>query len=86
MNDAEKMPHEEQGLPEQEFSELMQSISTMAPLVRGLTGGKGGGKCSRREGLLLALKPYLSPTRCEVADYLIRIGRLQEMLGNLRSL
>jgi len=77
----ERTPNEGEGLPEEEFAELMQSISTAAPL---LAGGRGG-KCSRREGLLLALKPYLSPARCEVVDYLVRIGRLQDMVGRFRT-
>ena len=88
MTQESTAPREGEGLPEEEFSDLMQSISTMAPLFKGFLGGggKGGKGCSRREGLLLALKPYLSPSRCEVVDYLIRMGRIQDMLGNLRSL
>lgn len=47
-------------------------------------GGFGGGFASRgpfqkkspRENLLIALKPYLSPGRREMADYLIRLCRV----------
>ena len=77
----------EQGLSDEDFSSLLESINTMAPLLKGI-GGVFGGKrsehCQRREALLLSLKPYLSPTRCEAIDYLVRIARLQDALRTLR--
>lgn len=90
-----------EGLPEGEFAELLQSISAMAPLLRGFfssqQGGSptgesntkgeggplhGGGRslCGRREALLLALKPYLSPARCAAVDYLIRLSRVGDAI------
>jgi hypothetical protein len=71
-----------EGLPEAEFAALLDGIGKGMPLLRGLFGG---GECHspaarRREGLLLALKPYLSSSRCEAIDYLIRIGRLRDTL------
>ncbi len=89
MSEREEPLHGEGGLPEEEFSALLQSISTMAPLFKGVLGG-GGGKgaekgCSPREALLLALKPYLSPERCEMVDYLIRMGRLGDMIRALQQ-
>ena len=71
------------GLSEEEFSALMESINTMAPLFQGL-GGMLGGKhsqaCCVREAFLLSLKPYLSPARCEAVDYLVRIARIGDAL------
>lgn len=78
------------GMPEEEFSALLQSVSTMAPLLRGLLSPVGGGSeeksdpCRRREALLLALKPYLSPARCDAVDYLIRLSRVGDAIKALR--
>ncbi len=74
------------GLSDEEFSSFMESINTMAPLLKGL-GGIFGGKrseaCAVREAFLLSLKPYLSPTRCEAVDYLVRIARIGDILRTL---
>jgi len=83
---SEQLPPEG-GLDEAEFSALMESVGTVAPLLRGILGGKvgeGGGKCSRREALLLALKPYLSPERCDMVEYLIRMSRISDLLRSLQ--
>ena len=37
-----------------------------------------------RNDLLLALKPYLSPERCEMVEYLIRVGRISDLLRALQ--
>ncbi|MBO5355946.1 MAG: hypothetical protein J6B09_07770 [Clostridia bacterium] len=92
---------EPEGLPEEEFSRLMQSVSAMAPLLKGffppksepkhIEHGKdeahrdapfhfGKAPCPRREALLLALKPYLSPERCAAVDYLIRLARVGDAI------
>ena len=90
----EKLPQETEekeatGLPEEEFSHLMGSISAMAPLAKQFLGGTPFGKksqqCERREALLMALKPYLSPTRCEAVDYLIRMSRISDTLHGFQQ-
>jgi len=78
-------PEEPSGMPEEDFSRLLESISTMAPLVRGVLGsspqkGDRSPAARGREGLLLALKPYLSPSRCAAVDYFIRLDRISELL------
>lgn len=98
MAEEQSNPRKEpEGLPEEEFSKLLQSVSTMAPLLRGFFPPKGElesnkdsahheapfyGKapCPRREALLLALKPYLSPERCAAVDYLIRLSRVGDAI------
>ncbi len=78
---------ENPGLSDVEFSSLLDSINTMAPLLKGLGGvfsGKRSEACCKRETFLLSLKPYLSPTRCEAVDYLVRIGRLGDAFRSLR--
>lgn len=74
------------GLPEEEFTSLMDSISTAAPLLKSLGGALGGKRseaCCAREAFLLSLKPYLSKERCEAVDYLVRIARLGDVLHTL---
>lgn len=38
----------------------------------------------RRMALLCALKPYLSPKRCEAIDYMTRISKLGDIMKNLK--
>lgn len=83
------------GLSDEEFSALAERFSAVAPLLRGVfppaaePGGQGAAKPppkkkeNRREALLCALKPYLSPERREMADYLIRICRVYDALTGL---
>ena len=82
---TKEVSNEPEGLPAEEFNQLLGSIGTVAPLVRSIFGG---GECSpaskRRECLLLALKPYLSEGRCEAIDYLIRIGRIGDAIRALQ--
>ena len=78
-----------EGLSEEDFSALLSGLSGAAPLLQNLVGtlplfGKKSGACVGREALLLALKPYLSPARCEAVDYLIRLGRIGDTLRALK--
>lgn len=81
--------NEASGVSQEEFSSLLQGISTMAPLVKGFLGqgardgGARGDSCARREALLCALKPYLSPSRCEAVDYLLRLWRVGDAVRGL---
>ena len=85
---------EQEGISEEELSGLLGSISAMAPLLKGLFNpveGKKppaplaeGGGCRRREALLLALKPYLSPARCAAVDYFIRLARVGDAIRALQ--
>ena len=73
------------GLPEAEFAGLLDSIGRMAPLLGKLSGTDTLSPAARgREGLLLALKPYLSPARCDMVDSLLRILELLEMIRRRR--
>lgn len=103
MADAPLSPSDRDGIPEEEFSRLLSSISTMAPLFKGFlsSGGDSTSKreheqphhdplprhdhhCARREALLLALKPYLSPSRCAAVDYFIRLSRVGDAIRSLQ--
>lgn len=97
MAEEEKAPIGE-GVSEEEFSRMLQGVSTMAPLLKGFfqrespmphgrnEGEHGGHRsgCVRREALLLALKPYLSPARCEAVDYFIRLARVGDAIRALQ--
>ena len=73
-----------EGLPEEEFNDLLAGIGKMAPLLGRLTGNATPSPAARgREAALLALKPYLSPSRCEAVDYLVRISRISDALHAL---
>ena len=87
--EAEKGEKAREGLSEEDFSALLSDLSGAAPLLQNLVGalplfGKKSGACVGREALLLALKPYLSPARCEAVDYLIRLGRIGDTLRALK--
>lgn len=47
------------------------------------TGTSKKGPSDKRTALLLALRPYLSPSRCEAIDYITRIGKLGDLIKNL---
>ena len=42
------------------------------------------GKKDEKTALLLALKPYMSPERCDAIDKLIMFGRISEVMKQLR--
>ncbi|MBR7181583.1 MAG: hypothetical protein IKD28_02225 [Clostridia bacterium] len=81
---------EPQGLPEEEFNGLLQSLSTAAPLARSLLPllgageGREDGRHACRNALLCALKPYLSAERAAAVDYLLRIARISDVISNLK--
>ena len=71
------------GLPEAEFAGLLENIGRVAPLLGKLSGSTPSHAAHGREGILLALKPYLSPARCEAVDYLVRMARISDALHTL---
>jgi hypothetical protein len=72
-----------EGLPEGDFADVMAGIDKAAPLLRAMTGKGESGPPSRREALLCALKPYLSPARCAAADYLLRLWQMGTLIQNI---
>ena len=59
-------------------------ISTLAPVLAALKGGNvQSEKADRRACLLGALKPYLCKERCDAIDYMIKLGRISELLKNM---
>ena len=73
-----------EGLPEEEFAALLAGIGRVAPMFGKLTGGDAPSPAAKkRETVLLALKPYLSPARHEAVDYLVRSARISDALRAL---
>ena len=65
------------------MSKLPEVISAIKPVISGekSTGNK---TFDKRMGLLVAMKPYLSPKRCEAIDYIARMSKLSETLKGLK--
>ena len=81
-------PKEEAGLDEAAFASLLGGLDAASPLLRslgGVLGAKPSPACTAREHLLLSLKPYLSPARCEAVDYLVRVARLGDIIRSLEK-
>ena len=64
--------------------EKAQQTEGAIPASASHTGGKRRGREDCRDELLLALKPFLSPERCEAVDAIIRIARLGNVLKTLQ--
>ena len=66
-------------------SKLPDVINVIKPLVsEGKSNGNGDASFDKRLGLLMAMKPYLSPKRCEAVDYIVRISKLSQTLKGLK--
>ena len=78
------------------MAKLPDMMRALAPMVSGAASGSPGGEGSKANGgksdaekrkrLLSALKPYLSATRRDAVDGLLRVTEMTDMLGNLGSL
>ena len=71
--------------------DLSSLISSISPLISGTsqdrqhsTYGKGS-ESRQREALLYALKPYVSQSRQDAIDYIIKISRMSEVLKTIGS-
>lgn len=69
-------------LPPDLIGKLPALMSALGPMMGGSLGN-GAGK-DDKTALLLALKPYMSPQRCDAIDKLIMFGRLGQILQQLR--
>jgi hypothetical protein len=59
-------------------------ISSIAPVLSALKGADGhNSRSDHRSCLLAALKPYLCKERCEAIDYMIKLGKISELLKNM---
>lgn len=66
-------------------SELMAKLPELLSVMKPLLGGtEGSGQTDKKLALLCALKPYLSPKRCETIDYITKVSRLGDTLKHIK--
>lgn len=68
-------------IPPELLAKLPALMSAVGPMVKG--GGLGECK-DDKTALLFALKPYMSPRRCDAIDKLIMFGRIGEIMRQLK--
>ncbi len=71
-------------LDPQMLSRLPQMMSVLSALQKPLPPTPTGDREAAREALLCALKPFLSPSRAEAIDALLRLLRLSRAMGQFR--
>lgn len=64
------------------LSKLPELISVMKPLLSGNASTSIG--TDKRLALLCAMKPYLSPKRCEAIDYITKMSKLGDTLKHIK--
>ncbi len=65
-------------LPPDLMAKLPALMGALGPML-----GTGGGQKNEKTALLLALKPYMSPQRCDAIDKLIMLSRLGDVMQRL---
>ena len=67
------------------IAKLPEVISVIKPLMSNQQPQKSKNTSfDKRMGLLMAMKPYLSPKRCEAIDYIARMSKLSETVKGLK--
>lgn len=64
------------------MAKLPDIMTALTPVLKGQSYPKPS--TDKRTALLLALRPYLSEGRCEAIDYITRIGKLGDVVKNLK--
>ncbi len=71
------------------MAKLPEVMAALRPMLSGgdshpaKQDGKGEA-AGRRLALLYALKPYLSPRRCEAIDYFARMSKMGDLMKNIK--
>lgn len=60
------------------------SLDKILPLIGKLSSTSQKGASFKHEQLLCAIKPYLSPARCQAIDGIIRISKMSDIIGQLK--
>ncbi len=66
-------------LPPDMMGKLPALMGALSPML-----GKANGKIDEKTALLSALKPYMSPGRCDAIDKLITVCRFGEIFKQMR--
>lgn len=64
--------------------DILTSVMPMISKLSSIGNISSGKRSWRHEALLCALKPYLSESRSQAVDYIIRISQISEIIGKLR--
>ena len=83
---AEKSAAEEAAISTQSVPSVPPELISKLPMLLSLLGGSSAPKSKReaeREALLSAMKPFLSPSRAESIEKIIKISRLGDILTSL---
>ena len=70
------------------IEKLSEVMTTLAPMLSGTSSPVGkeitGNREDHRYALLCALRPYLSTERREMVDYLLRFGKIGDLLKKIK--
>ncbi len=66
------------------MSKLPEVINAIKPIMARKSEEKSSPAFDKRLALLVALKPYLSPKRCEAIDYIAKMSKLSETFKGLK--
>ncbi len=67
----------------QKLPQMMKLISPMLSAPTSKNQSSSPHQQDKRTCLLCAIKPYLSPARCEAIDYIIKFSQLSEILKTI---
>lgn len=71
--------------PAEKLSEVMMTLAPMLSKVSSPIGKEiKGSREEHRYALLCALRPYLSPDRREMIDYVLKFGKIGELLKKIK--
>lgn len=83
-------------IPPEVLSKLPQMMSALSPILSGGRDGKDGkdgkkedgphgdkGDAEKRKRLLAALKPYLSSSRREAVDSILKVTEMTDLMGKM---
>ena len=62
----------------------MPQLDKLLPLIGKLSNSSSEKSTFKHEALLCAIKPYLSPSRCQAIDQIIRISKMSALIGQLK--
>lgn len=80
---AEPTEQQEEAAPVSAAPSL-PSLDKLMPLIGKLAGSSSKSTSFKHEQLLCAIKPYLSPSRCQAIDQIIRISKMSAIIGQLK--